>query len=115
MRTKQWHTYLVDLNPKDGTKPGKIRPCLCIRPDHFSSLASTVVVPFTSVLRKNVELYYPLRLRILSGTAGLEKTSDLLIEQIMAVDNSKFISELGSLPEALRRDVRFALREFLDL
>jgi len=41
--------------------------------------------------------------------------SDLLVDQILAWDNSLFRDDLGELPEALQDDVRRALAEFLDL
>jgi mRNA-degrading endonuclease toxin of MazEF toxin-antitoxin module len=53
--------------------------------------------------------------RIPAGTAGLDRNSDVLIDQILAWDNSLFRRELGELPEALQEDVRRALREFLDI
>lgn len=115
MNIKQWSIYLVDLHPKAGTKPGKIRPCLCIRPDYFSSLPSSVILPFTSRLPLNSQSSFPVRLRVPSGIAGLDVESDLLIDQILSWDNRKFISELGELPIAYRGDVKFYLKEFLDL
>src|SRR5215471_10122567 len=29
---RRWHDYIVDLEPRTGTKPGKQRPCLAIQP-----------------------------------------------------------------------------------
>jgi len=29
---RRWHVYIVDLQPRVGTKPGKQRPCLAIQP-----------------------------------------------------------------------------------
>lgn len=111
----QWHVYIVDLEPRVGTKPGKQRPCLAIQPTEFaeSGLESTVVLPLSTRVTKADA--FPLRVRVPKGTCGLRRDSDLLIDQILAWDNSLFRKELGALPEALRDDVRVALREFLDL
>jgi mRNA-degrading endonuclease toxin of MazEF toxin-antitoxin module len=49
------------------------------------------------------------------GTAGLESDSDILVDQILAWDNTLFRRELGVLPDGLQEEVRAALREFLDL
>jgi mRNA-degrading endonuclease toxin of MazEF toxin-antitoxin module len=57
----------------------------------------------------------PLRVRIPAGTGGLDRESEVLVDQILAWDNSLFRKEVGVLPEALRQQVRAALREFLDL
>ena len=49
------------------------------------------------------------------GTCGLTRDSDVLIDQILAWDNALFRRDLGTLPDALRDDVRAALKEFLGL
>ena len=58
---------------------------------------------------------FPLRVRVPRGTCGLAEDSDVLIDQILAWDNELFRRDLGPLPEALREDVRSAVRDFLDL
>ncbi len=114
MRPRRWHVYVVDLEARVGTKPGKQRPCLAIQPDEFAEggLDSTVVLPLTTHLTENA---FPLRVRIRKGICGLTRDSDLLIDQILAWDNSLFRRDLGPLPDALQTDVRAALRDFLDL
>jgi mRNA interferase MazF len=112
---KRWHLYTVDLEPRVGTKPGKQRPCLVIQPTDFAEagLKSTVVLPLTSKIIG--EDAFPLRIHIPSGIGGLLQPSDLLIDQILAWDNSLFRQELGVLPEHLIEEVKTALRDFLDL
>src|SRR3989338_1017343 len=112
---KRWHIYIVDLEPNIGTKPGKQRPCLVVQPTEFSEfgLKSSVVLPLTTKLTK--EDAHPLRVRILKGTCGLTKTSDVLIDQILAWDNSLFREDLGVIPDAIQDDIKQALLEFLDL
>jgi len=112
---KRWHIYIVDLEPSIGTKPGKRRPCLAIQPDEFneSGLQSTVVLPLTTnIIYGNA---FPLRVRIPKGVVGLAHASDILIDQILAWDNSLFRQELGILPEGLIEMVQEALVDFLDL
>jgi mRNA interferase MazF len=111
----QWHLYIVDLETRVGTKPGKQRPCLAIQPDEFAmgGLESTVVLPLTTQI--TIEDASPLRVRVPKGTCGLTRDSDVLIDQILAWDNGLFRRDLGVLPDALRDDVRAALKEFLDL
>jgi mRNA interferase MazF len=112
---RQWHLYIVDLEPRVGTKPGKQRPCLSIQPSEFSEagLDSTVILPLTTKLTPGDA--FPLRVRIPQGTCGLESDSDFLVDQILAWDNSLFRKELGLLPEPLIEKVKVALRDFLDL
>jgi mRNA interferase MazF len=112
---RQWHLYIVDLEPRVGTKPGKQRPCLAIQPSEFSEagLESTVVLPLTTKLTTGDA--FPLRVHIPRGTCGLESDSDVFVDQILAWDNSLFRRELGLLPEALIENIKAALRDFLDL
>lgn len=114
MNPERWHVYVVDLEPRVGTKPGKQRPCLVVQPTEFAAagLPSSLVLPLTTSLVNDA---FPLRVRISKGTCGLTKDSDVLVDQILAWDNSLFRDDLGLLPEALQGDVRAALRDFLDL
>ena len=115
MTPRRWHIYIVDLEPRIGTKPGKQRPCLAIQPTEFAEggLRSTVVLPLTT--RVIAADAFPLRVRIPAGVCRLTRDSDVLIDQILAWDNDLFRTDLGVLPEALQDEVRRALLEFLDL
>lgn len=112
---RQWHVYVVDLEPRVGTKPGKQRPCIAVQPSEFNEagLQSTVVVPLTTKLTKGNA--FPLRIRIPKGTCGLKTTSDALIDQILAWDNQLFRKDLGTLPEAIQDKIKSALLDFFDL
>jgi mRNA-degrading endonuclease toxin of MazEF toxin-antitoxin module len=56
-----------------------------------------------------------LRVRIPRETCGLASDSDILVDQILAWDNSLFRKESGLLPEALVDNVKAALKDFLDI
>jgi mRNA interferase MazF len=112
---QRWHIYIVALDPRVGTKPGKQRPCLAIQPTEFGEAGwpSTVVLPLTTkVVHEDA---FPLRVRIPAGVCGLARDSDILVDQILAWHNELFRRDLGGVPEALRDEVRRALLEFLDL
>jgi mRNA interferase MazF len=111
---RQWHLYVVDLEPRVGTKPGKQRPCVAVQPTAFADagLTSTVILPLTTSVVADA---FPLRVRIPSGTCGLARDSDALVDQILAWHNELFRRDLGLLPEALQERLRDAMREFLDL
>ena len=114
MTPLQWHVYVVDLEPRVGSKPGKQRPCLAIQPGGFAEagLPSTVVLPLSTRLVSDA---FPLRVRLTRGTSGLKSDSDVLVDQMLAWDNTLFQRDLGPLPEALQEEIRSAVREFLDL
>ena len=112
---ERWHVYVVALDPRVGTKPGKQRPCLAIQPTEFgeAGLPSTVVLPLTTkIVHEDV---FPLRVRIPAGVCGVSRDSDVLVDQMLAWDNELFRRDLGPIPVAIRDDVRRALLEFLDL
>ena len=73
---------------------------------------STVVVPTTTQLVENAGL---LRLRLKRRVAGLERDSDVLIGQLIAVANESFKRELGALPAPLLRDLERRFRIILEL
>ena len=88
---------------------------MAIQPSEFNEagLGSTVVLPLTTKIA--AEDAFPLRVRIPEGTCGLERDSEVLVDQILAWDNSLFHKELGVLPEVLVEKVTAALKDFLDI
>jgi mRNA-degrading endonuclease toxin of MazEF toxin-antitoxin module len=88
---------------------------LAVQPSEFNEagLGSTVVLPLTTKIAP--EDAFPLRVRIPEGTCGLERDSEVLVDQILAWDNSLFHKELGVLPEVLVEKVTAALKDFLDI
>ena len=111
---KRGSVWLANLNPGRGTGPGKIRPVLIVQSQALleADHPSTLIVPLTSSLIDDAE---PLRLR-LSAQTGLDKDSDLLLDQLRAIDNKRLIQGplLQCPPEFMGR-VDEALREVLDL
>ena len=79
--------WLADLNPKSGTEPGKTRPVLIVQDQTLLDIShpSSIIIPLTTNLIDNAE---PLRIRVLPYDK-LEKESDLLIDQIRAIDNRR--------------------------
>ena len=72
-----------------------------------------MVLPLTTKIARQDA--FPLRVRIPKGTCGLERDSEVLVDQILAWDNALFHKELGMLPEALVEKVAAALKDFLDI
>jgi mRNA interferase MazF len=82
--------WLADLNPQRGTEPGKTRPVLIIQNQALLDAGhpSTLVIPLTTRL---IEDAAPLRLR-LRARDRLDRDSDLLIDQIRAIDNQRLVT-----------------------
>jgi mRNA interferase MazF len=114
MEIRRGHVYLVDFNPRIKTKPGKLRPAVVLQSDLVSEAGypSTVVVPTTTQLVENAGL---LRLRLKRGVGGIERESDVLIGQLIAVANDSFRQEIGVLPAALLHELERRVRIVLEL
>jgi mRNA interferase MazF len=82
--------WLADLNPPHGTEPGKTRPVLVVQSQALldAQHPSTYVIPLTTkLIQVNAE---PLRVRV-TAQRRLLKDSDLLMDQMRAIDNRRFV------------------------
>ena len=82
--------WLANLNPGKGTEPGKTRPVLILQDQALLDAGhpSTIIIPLTTNLIDDAE---PLRVRV-KAREQLERNSDLLIDQIRAIDNRRLTS-----------------------
>jgi len=106
--------WLANLNPRRGTEPGKTRPVLVVQAQALLDAGhpSTIIVPLTTRLIDSAE---PLRVR-LEAANRLREASDLLIDQIRAIDNHRLIEgPLTTLDEATMLRVADAIMQTLDI
>ncbi len=88
--------WLINLNPiKKSNEIEKIRPALILQNDALNSgnYPTTIILPLTTSLIDDAQ---PLRYRV-EKREKLEKDSDVLIANIRAIDNARFIEKLASL------------------
>lgn len=96
-----------------GTEPGKISPVLILQTDLLNNEhPSTVVCPITTNVEDDSEI---LRVHIKKGISNLKHDSDIMIDQIRAIDNRRLLDKLGTLPKELRAIVKENIRIILDL
>ena len=92
MNVQKFNIYMADLNPKIGTDPGKVRPVVVVQTNFLNNIhPSTVVCPITTTVIQNSKL---LRVHLKKGEAGLNQNSDILIDQVRAIDNRRFKKSL---------------------
>jgi len=113
MKFKQFEIWLADLNPRFGTEAGKTRPILIIQSDLLNKIhPSTIICPITTNVKKNVSI---LRVNMKKGEGGMKKQSSIMIDQLRAIDNKRFVRKVGTLSPDLRKKVLENVKIILDL
>jgi mRNA interferase MazF len=111
MNIKQFDIWLADLNPSVGTEPGKKRPVVIVQTDLLNEVhLSTLICPITTNVKEEIEI-----LRVHLKRGQLEKLSDILIDQVRAIDNKRLIKKLGKLNKEQILKLKANLRIVLDL
>jgi mRNA interferase MazF len=108
---KKWNVYLADLNPRFGTEPGKMRPVVVIQTDLLNGRhPSTIVCPLTTRVHPQSNI---LRVHLHRGEAGLTEKSDIMVDQLRAIDNRRFIKRLGAIRRANQKKLSENIRIIL--
>lgn len=114
MQIKRFEIWVADLNPQNGTEPGKTRPVLVVQTNLLNRVPhpSTIICPITTNIQKGSEI---LRVHIKKGTASLKEDCDIMIDQVRAIDNKRLLKKIGDLPANLSKLVIENLGIILDL
>ena len=111
VKIKQFDIWLADLDPSRGTEPGKKRPVVVVQTDLLNEVhSSTLICPITTNVKPEIEL---LRVHLKKGQ--LNKLSDILVDQVRAIDNKRFLKKAGQLNKEQRTDLKNSLRIVLDI
>ncbi len=102
---------MADLNPRFGTEPGKMRPVVVVQTDLLNAAhPSTLICPLTTNITPEASI---LRVRIPKGEAGLNQESDILMDQLRAIDNKRFIKMIGKIKAIHQKKVLASLTMLL--
>jgi len=113
MKFKQYEVWMADLNPRFGTESGKTRPVLITQSDLLNKIhPSTIICPVTSNVKKGTNI---LRVNLNKGQAGLKTESAIMIDQIRAIDNKRFLKKIGELPKSMIPKVKENIKIVLEL
>lgn len=111
MKIKQFDIWLADLNPSRGTEPGKTRPVVIVQTDLLNEIhLSTLICPITTNVKKEIEL-----LRVHLKKRQLDKLSDILVDRVRAIDNTRLLKKLGQLTKEQKSNLKSNLRIVLDI
>jgi mRNA interferase MazF len=113
MKIKQFDIWIADLEPQRGTETGKVRPVLIVQTNLLNNEhPSTLVCPITTNVESESDI---LRVHIKKGTANLKVESDIMIDQIRAIDNRRLLNKIGELTKDLQLKVKDNIKIIIDL
>jgi mRNA interferase MazF len=109
----QFEIWLADLNPQIGTEAGKVRPVLIVQTNFLNEInhPSTIICPITTKLNNDSSI---LRIRIAKGNCGLDQNSDIMIDQIRAIDNSRLVKKIGFATSEIKIKIKENIINVLD-
>ena len=111
MKIKQYDIWLANLNPGKGTEPGKTRPVVIVQTDLLNDThLSTIVCPLTTNIQPDMNI-----LRVHLKKSQFDQISDVLIDQIRAIDNKRLIQRIGKLNQDQIQLLKKNLMIVLDL
>ena len=108
MTPVKFHVYTADLNPRFGTEPGKVRPVVVVQTNLLNEdHPSTIVCPITAKVQPEADV---LRIHLKKNEAGIERDSDIIVDQIRSIDNRRFLDHLGEISDKNKRLLLASLR-----
>lgn len=113
MTVSKGQIWLANLNPvKKNNEVGKVRPVLVFQNDELNQTdyPTSIILPLTTQLIDDVQ---PIRMRI-NQREKLKNDSDIIITQIRAIDNARFIEHLASLTEEELNSVKKLFLEIIE-
>jgi mRNA interferase MazF len=110
---RRFDIWLADLEPQRGTEAGKVRPVLVVQTDLLNHHhPSTIICPITTNVIIGADL---LRVNVKKTGSGLKKQSDIMIDQVRAIDNRRLVKRLGRIDAVAQLKVAECLKLILDL
>lgn len=108
---KTFDIWLANLNPNKGKEPGKVRPVIIIQSPLLNDFHPTVIVcPLTSQCTEKVDI-----LRHNVREKFLSVPSQVLVDQIRAIDKKRLIEYLGTIKKEEGKLLREKIKIVLDL
>jgi len=90
----QGDVYLVNLDPTVQTESGKTRPGLVISINAMNHNSPRLIVaPITS----STSRVYPFEIFVPRGTAGLERDSKIMLDQLRSLDKKRLVKKIGAI------------------
>jgi mRNA interferase MazF len=113
MRIRHGYLYWADLNPRQGTEAGKIRPVVVIQTDYLNEanhISTWILSCTTRLIGENI-----LRVVLPKKIAGNTENCEIMIDQSRSIDNKRFQRELGKIPPSILKEIKEKIRLLGDL
>ncbi len=108
---KYGEIVLVNLNPQRNSEAGKVRPCVVISDTDVNEILDliTIIPCTTNILGEGLfRVALPLR-------DGLEKESEVMIEQIRGVSKKRILNSLSTLSKEEMQKIQEGLKALLNI
>jgi len=113
MKYSQFDVCIANLDPRFGTETGKTRPVVVVQTDLLNNIhPSSLICPITTNIKPKAQI---LRIHLKKGDAGVIDDCDIMVEQVRAIDNKRFIKKIGTLPSAIADQLKDNLKIVFDL
>ncbi len=113
MKIKQFEVWIAAINPTKGAEPGKARPVIVIQTDLLNKHhPSSIICPITTNVQNESEI---LRVHLKKGSCGLNEDSDIMIDQVRAIDNKQMQKRIGLAPKDVIPRIKYNLKILFDI
>ena len=107
MTIKRGELYYADLSPVVGSEQGGVRPVLVVQNDVGNKYSPTVIA--AAVTSQLTKAKLPTHIALNGQSAGLNRDSIILLEQIRTLDKSRLRERMGRIDERTMDAVDAAL------
>ena len=104
---KRGEIYYADLSPVVGSEQGGMRPVLIVQNDTGNRHSPTVIA--AAITSQTNKARLPTHIELAGHSAGLNRDSVILLEQIRTLDKSRLRERMGRLDESTMNAVDNAL------
>ena len=110
----QFEIWIADFSPQIGSEEDKKREVLILQTNLLNAIphSTTVICPLTDIVKEDFDI---LRVHLKAGMANLNRDSDVMMDQIRALDNKRLITMVGKLPDEMIKKVKENIIILLDL
>jgi mRNA interferase MazF len=110
---KKHDVWLADLSPSFGVEIGDVCPVVVVQNDILNTTHnSTIICP---IIAQTMYETNQMTVQLQSGDANLTQNSEILVSQMRAINNQRFIKQVGVLPSKYHAILNQSVKSIFDL